>query len=133
MRTQINAYLIFEGKCREAMTFYNECLGGELELVAVKDSPMAKQWPVHVQEHVLHASLVKNEMVLLGTDMAGNGGTIKGNNICLALQCSSKQEIETFFGRLSAGGKITHPLHEFFDGTIGGFTDKYGMTWVLKL
>ena len=27
--THINAYLNFNGNCREAMTFYAECLGGE--------------------------------------------------------------------------------------------------------
>lgn len=132
-KTQIVAYLIFEGNCREAMRFYQDCLGGELTLQAVEDSPMAAQWPQQVQQHILHASLEKNELMLMSTDMAGTGGTVKGNNVCLALACSTKKEIETFFARLSEGGKVTHPLHEFFDGTIGGLTDRFGVTWVLKL
>lgn len=132
-KTQINAYLIFEGNCREAMSFYHQCLGGKLELTSVKDSPIANQWPPDVQHHILHAILTNDQLSLLGSDMAGPQGTVKGNNICLALACSNRHEIETYFNLLSAGGKITHPLHDFFDGTIGGFTDKFGMTWVLKL
>jgi PhnB protein len=38
--TQINAYLTLNGNCREAMTFYKECLGGELTMQAVEDSPI---------------------------------------------------------------------------------------------
>lgn len=133
MNTQINAYLIFEGNCSEAMHFYQQCLGGELELISVKESPMAAQWSAAVQDHILHASLTKGPLTLLASDMAGPDGTIKGNNICLALACSTREEIHTYFNNLAVGGKVTHPLHDFFDGTIGGLTDKYGMTWVLKL
>ena len=133
IKTQLNAYLIFDGNCREAMSFYHQCLGGKLELTSVKDSPMAAQWPQKVQDRILHACLTNGAITLLGSDMAGPNGTVKGNNICLALACSSRTEIEARFNQLSAGGKITHPLHDFFDGTIGGFTDRFGMTWVLKL
>ncbi len=33
--TQIHSYLTFSGNCREAMTFYRECLGGILMLQTV--------------------------------------------------------------------------------------------------
>ena len=33
--TQINAYLTFNGNCREAMQFYTDCLGGELYLQTI--------------------------------------------------------------------------------------------------
>lgn len=131
--TQINAYLTFNGNCREAMTFYKNCLGGELTLMSVEDSPMAEQWPKQVRKNILHASLVKNGLVLLGSDMAPPEGTVNGNAISLALNCSSEKEINDFFNNLSAGGKVTHPLHTFFDGTIGALTDQFGMNWVFKL
>jgi PhnB protein len=40
MKTTIHRYLTFDGKCKEAMTFYKECLGGELEFQTIGDSPM---------------------------------------------------------------------------------------------
>src|SRR4051812_11574628 len=101
--TQINAYLTFNGNCREAMTFYKKCLGGKLTLQTVKESPMANQWPEQVQHHILHASLIKDNLVLLGSEMGGSDGLVKGNIISLALQCSSEEEIETFFSNLSKG------------------------------
>ncbi len=130
--TQLNVYLSFQGNCREAMQFYQDCLGGELILQTVKESPMAAQWPVYVQDDILHASLIHDQLVLLGSDMGGRGGLVQGNTISLSLQCSSEEEIERFFSNLSLGGKVTHALHSFYDGSIGALTDRYGMNWVLK-
>lgn len=131
MKTQINPYLIFNGNCKEAMNFYKTCFGGELILQTVGESPMAAQWPASAKDSVLHASLVNGDINLLASDM-GSEHLVIGNVISLALGCSSKNEIEVFFEKLSEDGKVTHPLHEFFDGTIGALTDKYGMNWVLK-
>jgi PhnB protein len=130
--TQINPYLTFNGNCREAMTFYQHCFGGQLKMLTVGESPMAGQWPAAVHNHILNATLKKKNLVLLASDMGSEGGLVKGNVISLALGCSSEKEISSFFHQLSEGGKITHPLHQFFDGTIGALTDKYGVNWVLK-
>jgi PhnB protein len=130
--TQINAYLTFNGNCRYAMMFYKSCFGGELTLQTVEGSPMADKWPADVQQNILHASLIKNSLVLLASDMVGPEGLTKGNTISLAVTCSSDKEIETFFSKLSAGGTVTHPLHKFFDGTIGALTDRFGVSWILK-
>jgi len=32
---QVNAYLNFDGNCRQAMKFYQKCLGAELELTTI--------------------------------------------------------------------------------------------------
>lgn len=129
---QLNVYLTFNGNCREAMVFYQSCLGGDLEMQSVEDSPMAKQWPAGVQKNILHATLTNNELVLLASDM-GSEGLIKGTTISLALNCNTQEEIQKFFTNLSREGKVTHPLHQFHDGTIGALTDKYGMNWLFKL
>lgn len=130
--TQLHVYLTFDGDCREAMHFYKQCLGGELSLQTVEESPMAGQWPETVQKHVLHASLTLGEIVLLGSDM-GSEKLLRGNTISLALACSSDEEIVFFFNNLCQGGKVTHPLHKFHDGTIGALTDRYGVNWLFKL
>jgi PhnB protein len=43
-------FLLFDGICAEAMTFYHQCLGGELTLTKLGDTPMKEQFPpdVHV-------------------------------------------------------------------------------------
>lgn len=129
--TQINAYLTFNGSCREAMVFYKGCFGGDLTLQTVEGSPMENQFPAEAKKKILHASLTSDRLVLLGSDMSGPGGLIKGNTISLSLNCSSEEEIKRFFSNLSSGGQVVHPLHEFFAGTMGTLTDKFEKDWLL--
>ena len=129
----INAYLTFNGNCRDAMTFYKECLGGDLKFQTVKGSPMESHWPDNVQNNILHASLTKNKLILLGSDMVESDGFITGNNVSLTLNCSTENEIQTIFSKLSVEGKVKYPLHNFYDGKIGSFKDKFGINWLLKL
>jgi PhnB protein len=131
--TQLNAYIKFDGNCREAFEFYKDCLGGELALQTVGESPMAGQMPAQMHQSVLHASLTKGDLVLMGSDMIGSEGFVKGNSVFLCLVCSTKDEIQTFFSKLSAGGEVTHPLKEEFFGTFGDLTDQFGMNWMLQL
>jgi PhnB protein len=132
MTTQINPYLSFNGKCREAMTFYKECLGGELTLLSVEDSPMATQWPAAVQKHILNGMLVNNDIVLLASDMQADGGGEKvvGNTISLSLNCGTIEELNTYFNKLSKGGTIIRQPHAFFAGTIAVLADKFGLSWM---
>ena len=129
---QINSYLHFNGNCREAMTFYKECLGGQLILQTVGESPMADKMPIEMKDLILHATLINGELVLLGSDMSPEN-LIKGNAVDLMLDCRSDDEIRTSFDKLSANGTIDHPLEETFWGAIfGNFTDKFGNPWMLN-
>jgi len=132
--TQINAYLNLEGHCSEAMTFYKECLGGELNMQTFKGSPVEDQCPAEMGDKILHASLSKDGLLLMGSDMQEPGvGFIKGNNIALSLNCSNEEEIHTFFSKLSEGGKIYHALtEEFWGATFGVLVDKFGIKWMLN-
>lgn len=130
--TTINAYLTFDGNCREAMQFYKDCLGGELTIQTIEESPMAEQWPAAMQKNVLHAALVNEGLMLFGSDM-NTGELINGNRISLSLNCKNEGDIKNYFSRLAEEGNVTHPLHDFFGGTLGALTDKYGILWLLFL
>lgn len=129
--TQINAYLTFTGNCREAMSFYKQCLGGELTMQTVEGSPMEDQMPSNTKTNILHASLKRKSLVLLASDMAGPQGLVKGNTISLSLNCDTEEEIKVFFSKLSNGGQVVHPLHDFFAGIMGTLTDKFEKDWLL--
>lgn len=131
--TFINAYLNFDGNCREAMNFYKDCLGGELALQTVEGSPIEAQCPTGIKHHILHASLMKDGLILMGSDMQGPEGFVKGNTIALSLNCSSEEEINEFYSNLSKDGKISHALTEQFQGAkFGVLTDKFGIRWMLN-
>jgi PhnB protein len=130
--TQINAYLNFDGCTREAMSFYQQCLGGELVMQKVAESPMAAQLPSEMSAKILHSSLTKGNLVLMASDMLGRN-TVNGNNVMLCINCSSEEEINHFFASLAAGGKIHDPLQQSFWGaTFGKLTDKFGVHWMFN-
>jgi len=131
--TRIISYLTFNGNCREAMTFYKKCLGGTLTFQTVGESPLSGKMPERMKDCILHATLKKGGKVLMGTDMVGEEGLIKGNSVSLSLTCSSEDEIKNYYAKLSKGGNADHPLEESFWGaTFGGFTDKFGNHWLLS-
>lgn len=94
---------------------------------------MSAEWPSDVQDHILHATLMHDGMMIMASDMGGPEDENAKGRIFISLTCSNETEIKDFFSKLSAGGKITRPLHEFYAGTIGAITDKFGMNWLLYL
>ena len=130
----VNPYIGFNGRCREAMTFYKACLGGgELFFVPVEGSPMEAECPPAMKDQILHSSLVKDGFVLMGTDMVGPGGYVPGNSIALSVNCVSAEELNALFTALSAGGQVVDPVKQQFWGALFGMvTDKFGVGWMLN-
>lgn len=130
--TRIHSYLTFNGNCREAMSFYQHCLGGELVFQSIGDSPLSDKMPDEMKKNIVHSSLVHEGIVIMGTDMVWEKGLIKGNSVSLMLDCSSEEETRNYYSKLSEGGNATHPLHVSFWGALfGDLTDKFGNQWLL--
>ncbi|MEO6136088.1 MAG: VOC family protein [Ginsengibacter sp.] len=131
--TQISSYLTFHGNCREAMTFYKECLGGELTFQTIDQSPLSEKMPAQMKECIVHSTLIKGNLIIMATDCVGEEGLVKGNAVSLCLICSSEKEINECYKKLSQGGQQTHHLEDTFWGAIFGcLTDKYGNLWLLN-
>lgn len=64
----IDAYVFFENECREAMNFYQQCLGGELTMMTIGESPAAEQMPADKRGMIMHSSLTNGTMTLLAAD-----------------------------------------------------------------
>ncbi|MBS1625413.1 MAG: VOC family protein [Bacteroidetes bacterium] len=130
----INPYLTFSGNCREAMTFYQTCFGGELFFQTVGESPIADQLPAEMRDLIMHASLTSSKIIIMGSDMTPKGGVYTGNNVSLLIDCSSEEELRDFFEKLAVQGEIKHPVEKTFWGALyGDLNDKYGVQWMLNL
>jgi PhnB protein len=128
----IQSYLTFNGNCLEAMTFYQECLGGELSVQTVGELPLTDPMPPCMKQCVLHATLIKNDLILTASDMVPEAGLIKGNAVSLLLNCNNETEARDYYTRLSAGGDAAHPLNNTFWGAVfGDLTDKFGNQWLI--
>ena len=55
----VTPFLLFEGNCANAMAFYQSCLGGELTITKVGETPMKDQMPPD-QHHKMACTHLKN-------------------------------------------------------------------------
>jgi PhnB protein len=128
----IHSYLTFSGNCREAMGFYQNCLGGELYFQTIGESPLADKMPEQIKDFILHSTLTKGGLVLMASDMVSDKGLQRGNAVSLMLNCNSEEEITRCYAKLAEGGEANHPLEiSFWGAHFGDLTDKYGNHWLL--
>ncbi len=123
----------FNGNYQEAMTFYCECVGSEFNFQTIGSSPIEANCPAEMKDKILHSTLINEELLLMGSDMAGPEGYIKGKYITLSINCTSEEEINSLLSKFSDGGKILDPLKvQFWGAMFGVVTDKFGIRWMLN-
>ncbi|GAB3646321.1 VOC family protein [Echinicola sediminis] len=131
--SRIITYLTFNGNCKKAMTFYRDCLGGELHLQTIGESPNSDHLPSSMKGFILQAFLENQQLSLMGTDMANEIGLSKGNTVSLYIACKNRQEMQRYFSKLSENGKITQPISTNHWGNLfGTLTDQFGHHWILQ-
>jgi PhnB protein len=130
---QLNPYLNFNNNCREAMTFYKDCLGGELTLQTVEELPeMAAQMPPEMKKSIMHSVLTSGDIVIMASDL-NREKPVDGNTVHLCIQCKTENELNTFFSKLSRGGKITEPISDMpWGAKYGSLIDKFGKYWLFN-
>lgn len=66
---KLNPYLAFDGRCREAFSFYERTLGGRIAFIqTIGESPMASDMPAEAHDRVMHVTLQIGDQVLQGAD-----------------------------------------------------------------
>ncbi len=124
-------YLTFDGNAREAMTFYQRCLGAELALQTFGEAPMDS--PPGAENRVMHARLAKGAAAIMASDTMPGMPLTQGNNFSITIECESVAEAERLYSALGEGGKATMPLQDTFWGArFGMLTDKFGVNWMLN-
>ena len=129
---RLSPYLTFDGNCRQAMEFYQHCLGGELDVQRLADSPLAASLPFNVKDRIVHATLTSDHIVLMGSDMAADT-LVQGNTSSLILTFTSEADIRETFASLGKEGAVIYSLQPTFYGALfGHLTDKFGHDWLFN-
>jgi PhnB protein len=129
---QLNPYLTFSGNCRDAMAFYQQCLGGELYIQTVGESPAAPGFPAEVQEQILHSHLTSGNLVLMAADAVDGSAVTHGTAITVCINSGTREETRAYFAKVAEGATITAPLQDEFFGMYGSLTDKFGIKWMFQ-
>jgi PhnB protein len=128
----ITAYISLDGNCRQAMTHYQQCLGGELTINSYPDS--SGQPSTDPSAKVMHSQLaLQGVPVLMASDTPQPGALHPGNNVSVSIDCHSREEIERLFSGLSQNGEVRMPLMDAPWGAVFGMlTDQFGIQWMLN-
>ena len=129
-------FLLFDGNCAEAMSFYHQCLGGELTLTRLGDTPMKDQFPPEKHNRLINAHLKSGAIEVSATDWMASPefDPVQGNMYAIFVVGNTYDELKTTFDKLRDGDNNTRlqELHKMPFGTYGQFYDKYGVQWIFK-
>lgn len=125
-------YLNFNGNAREALSFYENALGGKVQsLQTFADANMAQE--ESMKDKVLHAVFVAGQLTFMVSDCPPGVQVKGGDQVSLSLNFHDLDSIEKTFAALSAGGQVTMPLQDTFWGArFGMATDKFGIHWMVN-
>jgi PhnB protein len=124
----VNAYLQMAGTCRDAFTFYQSVLGGELTLL--DHSMMGDQVPDDWKTKILHAHLAIGEASLQGSDRPGDPEKAQG--FAVSVNVETVAEAERIFMAFADGGGVEMPMTgTFFAEAFGALTDRFGTPWMI--
>ena len=130
----LNAYIRFNGNCRQAVVYYAEVLGCPKTNI-MTFGQFHNESDFHMSEeeknHIMHTYLSINGHDVMFSDCPPGMLVTQGDNFSLAYGTGDKDEITRIFNRLKDdGGQVGMELQEtFWSGWYGSITDKFGIGW----
>jgi PhnB protein len=132
----IQPYLMFGGRCEEALEFYRSALGAQIDmLLRFSESPDPTppgMLPPGFENKVMHASFRIAGNVLMASDGCEVGAQFKGFSLSIAV--ATEAEADRYFAALSDGGQVQMPLTKtFWSPRFGMLTDRFGIAWMVNV
>jgi PhnB protein len=128
----IQPYLIFNGRCEEAIEFYRKALGAEVEmLMRFKDAPDPSMITPGNEQKVMHATLKVGASMFFASDgRCEKNSSFSG--FSLSLGAPDEAAAKNYFNALAESGQINMPLTKtFFSPCFGMVADRFGVSWMV--
>jgi len=134
MPAQVQPYLFFNGNCEEALSFYKQTVGAQVDfMMRYKESPdpMPGMKP-GFDDKVMHVTFRIGDSTLMGADDCMSDRKFDGFSLSLALP--TEADARRAFDALAAGGQVIMPLMKtFWSPCFGMLTDKFGLGWMVTV
>ena len=132
MSSRLNPYISFKDSAKDAMEFYRDVFGGELNVSTFGEYGQSDPG---VADRVMHAQLETDRgFTLMASDTPPGMERTEGTNISISLSGDDEAELRGYFEKLSAGGEIGMPLEKQVWGDFfGDCTDKFGIKWLVNI
>ncbi len=134
--TTIAPYLMFGGRCEEALDFYRTALGAEVEMLMRFDESPEPTPPGMLQagfeKKVMHAAFRVRGVLLMASD--GCNDQPKFDGFRLALSVPTEADARRSFDALAYGGSVQMPMTKtFWSPCYGMVTDRFGLGWMVMV
>ena len=130
MASRLNPYLNFQSNAREAIEFYRDVFGGELNVMTFGDMGGEPA------DGVMHAQLeTPAGFTLMASDTAPGASEFKpGNNFAVSLSGDDEGELRGYWDKLADGGNVTLALEKQMWGDVFGMVaDRFGVLWMVNI
>ncbi len=130
---QVNPYLHFNGQCEKAFQLYQQCLGGNIEMMLpYAGTPGEEHVPLDWRNKIMHARLTMGDQLLMGSD-AQPEHYKPPQGFSVSFLAKDTQEAERVFNTLAENGKISMPLQQtFWAARFGMLVDQFGIPWMVN-
>lgn len=129
----IQPYLFFNGRCEEAISYYEKHLGAKVNAkMRYKEAPPSDGPGANADgEHIMYSSITIGDTELLASDDCMNKET-KFQGFSLSLTVKTNAEADHAFAALADGGQVNMPLSQtFFSPYFGMVVDRFGINWMV--
>jgi PhnB protein len=125
-------YLVFNGRCEEAIEFYRKAIGAKVEMMMrFKDAPEQSMISPGHEEKIMHASLKIGATMFFASDGRCEPNS-RFSGFSLSLEAADEAAAKAFFNALADGGQIHMPLTKtFYSPCFGMVVDRFGVTWMV--
>jgi PhnB protein len=133
MSVRLNPYLNFRDNAREAMTFYQSVLGGELNVstfaeFGASDDPAEKDKTMHSQLET------PDGLVLMAADTPAAMEYRPQAGVSVSLSGDDEAKLRGCWERLTEGGTVVMPFEKAPWGDIFGMcVDRFGTSWMVNV
>jgi len=130
----VEPYLFFDGRCEEALNFYQSAVGAEVTMkMRFSESPEAPPpgQPKPPADKIMHASFKIGDSTVMASDGYCTGKPAFAG-FALTIAVGTEADADRVFNALSAGGQVQQPLTKtFFSPRFGMLQDKFGVGWMV--
>lgn len=130
MSVQLNPYLTLDGTAREAMTFYQSVLGGELELMSFGDMGAEGD----LADKIMHSTLTTPDgLELMAADIPPGEVVEHGSTVRIGLAGDDEAQLRGWFDALARGGEVHVPMEmQEWGDVFGQCADQFGIVWLVN-
>lgn len=131
---KINPYLIFNGDCKAAFTFYAQALNGSIDvMMTFGESPARENVPADLHNLIIHTRLSIGDQAIMGSDTTPDRPTDDMAGCSISLNVDSIAEAERVFSALAKDGSVQMPLEPtFWAARFGMLQDRFGVAWMVN-